>query len=151
VGERTNLSVAVRYLHTNFLDRPQVDVDINQRLHDRDLILGAICINRINFFKTRNIRQFNITEDAPVGFVASTLVGKDYPEFETRNYYGGQIAAAMYNKSGYYLLNLQAGTFVPLSNAGRRNNVLELNGNYFTPLIRWHAPTYETFFVPTSS
>ncbi len=137
IGERTNLTAAVRYLHSNYLDRPPVDLSFNERLHDRDLILGAFGINKLNYFKTRNIRSFNITEDAPVGFLATALIGKDIAEFETRNYYGGQLSAAMFNAAGYFGGTIEAGTFIPLSEGGRKNNVLELRGAYFSPLLKW--------------
>ncbi|MEM9326685.1 MAG: hypothetical protein AAGA85_13560 [Bacteroidota bacterium] len=149
VGDRANISVALRYLRNNFISRPAVDLDFNERLHDRDLFLGAIGFNKLNFFKTRNIRSFNITEDAPVGLLVSALIGRDLAEFETRTYLGGQVAGAMYNEGGYFGANLEMGTFVPTSEEGRRNNVLEVGGTYFSPLFRW-GRTYIRNFLRTN-
>ena len=133
VGRRRAINIAARLNHDNYMDRPRVQLDSNEVYHDHHLLLGAISFNQINFLKARNILAFNITEDIPEGYLVSLLYGRDWNEFDPRTYRGIRTNYSNYTPYGYITLNLEAGFF---RNQGKtRNEVMEINTRYFSPLF----------------
>ncbi|MEQ9467895.1 MAG: hypothetical protein RLN88_10825 [Ekhidna sp.] len=145
LGQRKNISPALRIQHDNFSERPPVAADSNDIYHDHHFLIGALSYSKINYLKTKNVLSFNITEDVPVGFIYSVLFGKDWTEFGERDYRGFRTIYATYNKTaGYFLLNLESGYY---EMDGRKNNrVTQLDGRHFTPLIDLGA-AYSRFFT----
>ncbi len=134
LGNRKNISAAVRLQHDNFSERPTVQTDSNTIYHDHHFLVGALSYSKVNFLKTRNILSFNITEDVPVGFIYSVIFGRDWTEFGERDYRGIRTIYSTYNKgAGYFLVNLESGYFQ--MNNKKTNRVFQLDGRHFTPLF----------------
>ena len=134
-NRRKTLMTGLRYLHHDFLKRPQVTIDSNERYHNRHLWLSSLSLQKTNYLKTRYILSFGITEDVPVGYAYILNYGKDYTEFETRDYWGGQISLAQYFPAvGYLLLSGQAGTF--WNGDTFKDSILKYKLGYFSPLFR---------------
>ncbi|MEO9868866.1 BamA/TamA family outer membrane protein [Ekhidna sp.] len=132
--ERRSLSLALRLDHDNFSERPIVQIDSNEIYHNHHFLVGAVSFSQINFLKTKNILSFNITEDVPVGYLFSFLLGKDWTEFGTRNYRGFLGSFSTYNKKkGYFLFDLESGYF--LRDDFKTNVIFQFKGRHFTPLI----------------
>ncbi len=135
MGERRNFSAALRLRHDNFNERPEVKPDSNVTYHDHHFLIGGLTYSKVNYFKTKNILSFNITEDVPVGFIYSILMGKDWSEFGERNYKGFQTSYSLYSKKiGYFFINLESGYFS--SEKSRSNQLLQIESRHFTPLIK---------------
>lgn len=143
-SQRRNLSFAARYLKNNLLKRPDVKPDSNEFYHDRDAVLTSITFSKLNFLKTKNILAFNITEDVPVGFTNSLTVGRDWSEFEVRNYVGWKSSFAQFFTPGYFLANLEVGTL--LDQDLLENTVFEIGFGYMTPLLSM-GRTYNRVFA----
>lgn len=134
-NHRKTVMVGVRYLHHNYLQRPEVSIDSNERYHDRHFWLSSLSLQKINYLKTRYILAYGITEDVPVGYSYGLLYGQDITEFETRDYWGGQLSVANYYPSfGYLLLSGEAGTF--WNGDSFKNSIVKFKIGYFTPLVR---------------
>lgn len=143
MGKRSSINLAVRLNHDNYLSRPTVQLDSNEIYHDHHLLLGALSYNRVTFLKARNILAFNITEDIPEGYLFSVLYGRDWNEFDPRTYRGIRANYSNYTKYGYLTLNLETGFF---RNQGKtRNEVLEIQARYFSPLFSINAATSRLF------
>lgn len=133
-NNRRTILVGLRYLHHNFRDRPEVKLDSNDRYHNRQFWLGSVSYQKLNYVKTRYILSYGITEDVPVGYSFGLQYGKDYAEFEDRNYWGGNVSWAQYLPSiGYILIDTEAGGFWN----GRvfKSAIAKLRIGYFSPLI----------------
>ncbi|MEQ9007592.1 MAG: hypothetical protein RLP12_06890, partial [Ekhidna sp.] len=134
IDERKTFNAALRLQHDNFDERPMVRPDSNELYHNHHFLIGALSYSKINFLKTKNILSFNITEDVPIGFIYSFIMGKDWTEFGERDYKGVQISYSTYKeKWGYFFLNLESGYFS--SSNKRKNQVLQIDGRHFTPLF----------------
>lgn len=134
LGDRKSINAALRLQHDNFNERPTVRADSNITYHDHHFLVGALSYSKINFLKTKNILSFNITEDIPVGFIYSILVGKDWTEFGERNYRGFQTSYSSYFKRyGYFLVNLESGYFT--MDDKKSNQVFQVDSRHFTPLF----------------
>ena len=145
IGDRRTVNAAVRLQHDNFSRRPQVSLDSNTIYHDHHLLIGAISYSKLNFLKTRNVQAFNITEDIPIGFNYSILLGRDWTEFGPKVYRGIQANYAGYNNQwGYLLLNLEAGYFS--RQTIRVNQVFQLDARHFTKLLEV-GQAYARFFT----
>ncbi|WP_420578448.1 hypothetical protein [Ekhidna sp.] len=145
LGDRKNISTALRLQHDNFSERPQVQVDSNTIYHDHHFLVGALSYSKINYLKTRNVLSFNITEDIPVGFIYSVIIGRDWTEFGERDYRGIRTIYSTYSKNaGYFLINMESGYF--LMDNQKNNRVFQLDGRHFTPLIDLGA-AYSRFFT----
>ncbi len=143
VGKRSAVNLAARLNHDDYLSRPEVQLDSNEIYHDHHLLLGALSFNKITFLKARNILAFNITEDIPEGYLFSVLYGRDWNEFDPRTYRGVRANYSNYTRLGYITLNLEAGFF---RNQGKtRNEVIELQSGYFTPLFSLGNATSRLF------
>lgn len=134
-NHRQTLRLGLRYLHHDFLQRPEVSVNSNERYHNRHFWLGSIALQKINFLKTRYILSYGITEDVPVGYSYGLQWGKDNTEFGTKMYWGGDVRwASYYSSFGYLYFWGEAGTFQDGSSF--KNTLIKLQGRYFSPLIR---------------
>jgi len=144
ITHRKTMMFGLRYLHHDFIKRPEVAIDSNERYHNRHLWLSSLSVQKFNYLKTRYILAYGITEDVPVGYTYGLLYGKDYNEFETRDYWGGQIRAANYfPTSGYFLFTGQAGTF--WNGEEFKNAIIKLRFGYFSPLIQMGRTNIRNF------
>ncbi|MEP0985245.1 hypothetical protein [Ekhidna sp.] len=134
ISQRKSINAALRLQHDKFDERPPVQLDSNVIYHNHHFLVGAISYNKINFLKAKNILSFNITEDIPVGFLYSILIGKDWTEFGERDYRGIQMSYSVYNnRYGYFLTNFESGYFTMEDK--RSNQVYQFDGRHFTPLF----------------
>ncbi|WP_420319148.1 hypothetical protein [Ekhidna sp.] len=134
LDDRKNISVAIRLQHDYFDQRPEVQPDSNTIYHNHHFLISGLSYTKIKFLKTKNILSFNITEDVPIGFVYSILIGKDWTEFGDRDYRGFQTSFSTYNKSlGYFVASLESGYFI--SQSKKTDNIIEIDARHFTPLI----------------
>jgi len=134
-NNRRTIRVGLRYLHQNFMERPEVKLDSNDRYHNRQFWLSSVSYQKINFMKTRYILSYGITEDVPVGYSFGLQYGHDYAEFEDRNYWGGNLELAQYYPSlGYVLVASEVGGF--WNGQQFKNAIAKLRLGYFSPLIR---------------
>ncbi len=144
ITHRKTLMFGLRYLHHNFIKRPEVAIDSNERYYNRHLWLSSLSVQKFNYLKTRYILAYGITEDVPIGYTYGLLYGKDYTEFETRDYWGGQIRAANYfPASGYFLFTGQAGTF--WNGDVFKDTIIKFRLGYFSPLIQMGKANIRNF------
>ncbi len=133
LDNRTNLSISTRYWMNRFSERPEVEGGFNERFHNRDLLLTGLFLSRTNYYKTKNILNFNITEDVPVGFLTALIFGHDWAEFQNNYYAGFRVGAADIFDIGYFGFNVQGGLF--FNEEMRSNQVINVTAGYFTPLF----------------
>jgi len=132
-NSRYTFAPGLRYLKSNSLERPDsTSENLYERYYDRDLVIGSISFQKINFVKTRYVYTFVITEDVPVGFRAAFDIGKDMTEFGNRNYYNGTFTGAKYFNFGYVYASFSYGKFIY---PDKPNTTLsKINFGYFTNL-----------------
>lgn len=134
IDERENINFSLRYLENQFAQRPGVEPLINERYHNRNTVLASVSYTSLNFLKTTNIYLFNVTEDIPVGLLISLTAGKDYTEFETRNYASFKASFGKYFDFGFLSLDAETSGFFNHS-SNLENHITRIQGTYFSPLF----------------
>lgn len=131
---RRNITFSARVIDRSFTVRPAIKPDSNHVFHDETLLLTALFLSEVNYFKSRMILGFGHTEDVPYGYNFNLTGGYAESEFENRWYGGIRLqAASFWDDVGYLLGGLSAGSFYD----GRRfeNGIIRLDLYSFTDLI----------------
>lgn len=143
IDTRLNFGLSGRYVNHQFFERPGVLTDSNEVYHNRQTVLSSIFLSRTNFYKTRNILSFNITEDVPVGFISSVVFGRNWSEFRSHYYSGLSMGAGTFTKLGYLKADIRVGTF--FSKVENKNMIFNSSLGYFSPLIKLGRSHLRTF------
>lgn len=142
--QRQNLTFTLRWLHHQFNQRPFVSKDSNSFYFNRNLLLSELSYSSQKFLKTNYITSFGISEDIPTGYRFSAIIGKDFNEFYTQNYFGLQLFWSTYFTNwGYIFLNQEIGTF---DQTNAKRGVYRTSINYFSPLIDLNRYFMRNFF-----
>jgi hypothetical protein len=134
LNKRKNIVFALRYEQANFDERPFVSIDSNYRFHDRHLFLGSLTYSLRYYRKSNLIFGFGRTEDIPMGFLGTIMIGKEWKEFFQRPYFAASLRWAGYKeKLGF--LNAEWGMGFFWRNNTSEDGVENLRLTYFTPLF----------------
>ncbi len=131
--KRSTLIFSARVGSHDFQDRPYVDIDSNTFLFDRTLVLGSVSLAKRNYLKANKIRGFGVTEDVPIGYALILTTGKEWNEFNERNYFGflGTISKYFTN-AGYVNVGVGLGSFI--SSGKPEDGALNIESIYFSNL-----------------
>ena len=133
-GSRTmNLITSLRFLNTNYTEKPELAYDAINYYADQVFYMGRIGVALREFEEDAYIFRDGIVEDVPVGFAASITSGIQKKNHNNRLYLGSNLAIAKYTKSGYFNGSIEVGTFFKSNKLEQTAISLELN--YFTNLI----------------
>ncbi|MEM7110373.1 MAG: hypothetical protein AAF519_19250 [Bacteroidota bacterium] len=144
--KRSNLQIAGRYSRTRFLQRPEVvNENTNQFFTDTDLYLMSVGYSTRSYEKSSLILGFGRTEDIPEGVLYEATFGREYNEFNERNYLGFKVALGKYfGRLGYIRPQIAFGGF---DRDGRfEQGMLNLSANYFSNLYRLRRTNFRQFF-----
>lgn len=138
------LVLAARYEHLHYYDRPITRVDTNIRYQHRADFLGSISFVRNNYYQSKYIYGFGITEDIPYGFNLTLTAGYELAEFFNRPYGGISVSAGNYLKNfGYLYMLAEAGTFVDEHQL--KQGLFNFSTHYFSNLFNF-TEKYKTRF-----
>lgn len=138
-----NLIMSGRVLRNEFESRPPTTADSNSLYFNRVLFLGQMAYAKQRFIKGSYVLGFGISEDIPVGFRVSGIFGRDFNEFETRDYIGAQLFWSRYYSSiGYFYVNQEFGGY---RNQGLKDGVFRSRISYFAPLQTYRRTRIRTF------
>jgi hypothetical protein len=139
------LVLAARYDYMHYYDRPVTSVDTNIRYQHRTDFLGSISFVRNDYYQSKYIYGFGITEDIPYGFNLTLTTGYELAEFFNRPYGGISISAGNYlNKFGYLYVLAEAGTF--MEDNELRQGLFNFSTSYFSNLFNL-TEKYNTRFL----
>ena len=99
---RRNIGLAGRYFHYHYFERPTVTADSNRQYSNQQDFLFSLSLTGVRYTQDRYVVGYGRTEDIPTGFSYSLLYGKDFNEFNVRDYVGFKASAGDYlDKMGY--------------------------------------------------
>ena len=125
------LVLAARYDYLHYYDRPTTTVDTNIRYQHRTDFLGSISFVRNDYYQSKYIYGFGITEDIPYGLNLTLTAGYELAEFFNRPYGGISISAGNYlDKFGYLYILAEAGTF--MESYELRQGLFNFSTRYFS-------------------
>ncbi|MEM9857610.1 MAG: hypothetical protein AAF843_09645 [Bacteroidota bacterium] len=145
--KRGNLQIAGRYSRTRFLQRPEiVNETTNQFFRDTDLYLMSVGYSTRSYEKSSLILGFGRTEDIPEGVLYEATFGREYNEFDERNYLGFKVAFGKYlGRFGYLRPQLSFGGF---DREGRfEQGMINVRATYFSNLYRFRRTNFRQFFT----
>ncbi len=131
----TYVVIAGSYLGKNFFDRPTTSIDTNIRYQNRTDFLASFSFLRNNYYQTRYINSFGITEDVPYGLNLTLTGGYELGELFNRPYGGASFSAGNFiTNIGYFYMNCQAGSF--LMDNELKQGLFSFETMYFTNLFK---------------
>lgn len=124
---------AARFYQMRYRDAPDAGLDPSGYFaHERTTLLSLGASQR-QFRAERNLFNFEIREDIPLGWSAVVTSGVQYKGSQTRAYWGGRLHWARYQTWGYHNTQLQWGSFV--DGGAWEQMAYRLDYLYFTPLL----------------
>jgi hypothetical protein len=130
------LVLAGRYNYIHYYDRPVTRIDTNIRYQHRTDFLGSVSFVRNNYYQSKYIYAFGLTEDIPYGFNLTLTAGYEMAEFFNRPYGGVSISAGNYIKNfGYLYVLSEAGTFV--DERRLKQGLFNFSTHYFSNLFNF--------------
>ncbi|MCK9269572.1 MAG: hypothetical protein WC271_13380 [Bacteroidales bacterium] len=139
------LVLAGRYNYLHYYDRPVTRVDTNIRYQHRTDFLGSISFVRNDYYQSKYIYGFGITEDIPYGFNLTLTAGYELAEFFNRPYGGISVSAGKYfHRFGYLYALAEAGSFI--DDHQLKQGLFNFSTHYFTNLFNL-TERYNTRFL----
>lgn len=144
--DRTRLIVSGRLSNIDFLRRPDVLIDQNQRFHNRFQAIGGIGFSQRRYFKDQLIFGYGRTEDIPYGMSVELLAGQEWGEFYNRTYWGARVSRGGYvGLIGYFFTGLTVEGFV--YNKRTEQGVFRTDFRYISNLIDFHRWKFRQFIT----
>ena len=132
---RSNLTFALRTSHIHYSDRPLVDIDTNRIYTNATSVLASVTLSKRVYHTGHLIYGYGVTEDIPSGYKATLTFGKDFNEFNRRDYLSLSFAKGNYiGRYGYLRGELGLGGFFNGHNF--EQGLLRTEFNYFSHLYR---------------
>ncbi len=133
-SDRTNSFIlGARYVRTDFIEKPSLDLDTLNLFQDRNLYLFSLGISSRRYYKDKKIFRFGNTEDIPEGRAFNIIVGF-YNEGQTEYIYNAfkYSSGRHLEKFGYLSGSIQYGVYN--SNFIASRGVFHLDLTYFSDL-----------------
>jgi hypothetical protein len=140
----TRLIFGIRYTNNNVFDHPMILPNSFYNLQKYKIFLGSAAFSIQKYTKTNLIYSYGRTEDIPYGAMLKFSLGKEYNEFKTRTYIGGE--ASIGNKGenlGYIYFYSSFSTY--LNKGNTEQGLLSLRLNYFSNLLHLHNSRVRNF------
>lgn len=145
--DRTRLILSGRVSNIDFLQRPVVTNNTNQRFHNRFRAIGGLGFSQRRYFKDQLIFGYGRTEDIPYGMAIETLAGYEWGEFYNRTYWGARVSRGGYvGLLGYFYTGFSVEGFV--YNKENEQGIVRTDFRYISNLIdfnRWKFRQFITF------
>jgi len=142
----TNLILAIRYLHLDYLEKPGEKYDPQHYFDDENFYLASIGISTRKYIQDKYVFKFGITEDVPVGKVIALTGGYQAKNNTNRIYLGAKVSAGNYYPFGYLGFNLEFGAFNIASRT--EQGAFVASANYFTGLLEVGKWKFRQFVKP---
>jgi hypothetical protein len=142
----TNLIAAVRFIQTNYIQKPDALYDSLQFFSNENFYIGAIGISARQYVQDKFVFNYGITEDVPAGKVYALTGGYQEKNGTGRVYLGGRFSIGNYYKLGYVSTSFEYGTF--FRSADPEQGVFSAAINYFTGLFEFGKWKVRQFMKP---
>ena len=127
--------ISGRYFTQRYTNRDVVNIDTNQFLHNKQLILANFSYRNINYYKTSMLLGYGVIEDVPEGLLLQLTSGMELGEFTNRNYFALRVGGAFILKSkGYFAVSVNCGSF--FRNYKTEETLAKIKLRYFTRLLK---------------
>lgn len=134
VNNTQSLYLVGSYGRVRFIERPLVSLLQYQEYHNEDLVLGKVVLRDLDYFRSRMIFSFGVTEDVPYGMLFHVTGGYQFGEFWERSYLDMRLIGANYiPRVGYLLGAAGVGSF--FRNNEYEDAVITLKLFYYSPLF----------------
>jgi hypothetical protein len=135
---------AARAARKGFTNRPYISPDSNYFFYDENLALASVIYSKIDYYKSRLIYGFGITEDIPVGTRIGITGGIIYDDFYNYNYFGVNAGYSIIGaKLGYLLFGVKYGGLYQKTDF--RHGAVYLYSKYISPLIKRGRVSFRQF------
>ncbi len=137
--KRERLFWAIRYLNTNFSEKPiQVGNRFDPLYNDKEAVLTSLTFFKENFYKTSYIYGFGTTEDIPIGYNIVATTGW-YRQLQLQRLYTGINLSFFKTLTNGFFGNyyLRAGSFY--SGTTLQDATLLAGLDVYSPLLKYRS------------
>ncbi|HUS87036.1 MAG TPA: hypothetical protein VMW76_07345 [Bacteroidales bacterium] len=125
--------IALRYINNNVYRRPEITSTSYHSLQKYKLYLGSVALSRQKYYKTNLIYNYGRNEDIPYGGLFRITLGREFNEFDIRDYYGIEASFGKFiNRFGYLYGRGQYSTFS--RDSRNEQNMLNFKTTYISNL-----------------
>lgn len=129
----TNFILASRFLHTGYIESPEVEYDPSHFYSGENFVMTGFGISSRQFVEDQYLFNYGIIEDVPVGKIYNITAGYQQKNHEGRIYLGARASFGNYFKFGYLSTNFEYGTF--FHEKKLEQSAFTFQANYFTNLM----------------
>ena len=130
----TRLVISARYINNNVYRRPEITSSSFYSLQKYKLYLVSLSLISQRFYKTNLLYNFGRTEDLPYGGKLDIIYGKEFNEFNKRNYFALRASTAgLAEKVGYFYGSVDVGAFS--NDFVTEQGIFDFRLNYISNLI----------------
>lgn len=110
--DHTYLIPGIAFSKKEYLYRPYVSIDSNNRFSNNTNLLANIALVKQNYYRTNFIRYFGKAEYIPYGLQINLTGGYTWSEFINKPYIGiGLASTRNFEKTGYFFADFEFGTY----------------------------------------
>nr|NQU89328.1 hypothetical protein [Bacteroidota bacterium] len=125
------LALASSFTCQTFSERP----DTNIQFQNRSDLLASLTFVRNNYYQSRYVNNFGITEDIPYGLNVALTGGYEYGGFFDRTYLGLSTSTGNYLKNfGYIYAQFEIGSFI--RNKQFEQGLITAGVSYYSKLVQ---------------
>ncbi len=142
---RSNLTFSVRTNHIHYTQRPTVTLDTNRIYTNTTMVLASMTLSKREYRTSHLINGYGVTEDIPSGYSVTVTFGKDFNEFNHRDFLGISMAKGdFFGRLGYLRGELSIGGF--FNGESFEQGLIKTKFNYFSNLYRVKKYYLRQFF-----
>ena len=109
---RSSLYLTGHYHRAQFVERPEIGIDYNPALHDRDELLGGIGLYRERLYMTNMVYGFGRKEYLATGYRAELVSGYAWSAFHEMVYAGASLHMGGLAPFGYLVGGFTFGSYI---------------------------------------
>jgi len=129
----TRFVISARYINNNVWNRPEITSDSYYEYQKYRIYLGSLSLVSQRYYKSNLIYNFGRNEDIPYGGILELTYGKEYSEFDDRDYISVKSAFGNFIPNlGYLYGRGIVSTFLRENNTGQ--GLLQLHLKYISDL-----------------
>ncbi len=130
----SRIITGVRYTNNNVFNHPFILPDSYYNIQKFRIFLASLAFSVQKYYKTSLLYNYGRTEDVPYGALIKLTGGREFNEFKTRTYLGGEVSVGQsVHNIGYFYTYAGIATF--LNGIRTEQGIFSFDLKYFSNLM----------------
>ncbi|HKK41306.1 MAG TPA: hypothetical protein VJ963_02770, partial [Bacteroidales bacterium] len=133
-GSVSRIITGLRYTNNNVFNHPFILPDSYYKIQKYKIFLASLSYSVQKYYKTSLLYNYGRTEDVPYGALVKLTGGREFNEFKTRTYLGGEVSVGQ-SLSNLGYLYAYTGIAAFLNGKTTEQGIYSLDLKFFSNLI----------------